>query len=183
MSKLIQLIIVSVIGLYFVSCTETSKPNIEPIQNMMDSPAHKGQDVDKNGKSTMRMPPENTLALGKKRYPYGPADAAKAGRELKNPFAGQMTTEILDRGKNRYDIYCGLCHGMTGKGDGQIAEKMPLRPPSLVTAKAKAFKDGRYYHIIMRGQGVMGSYANQLLKEEDRWKVVNYIRSLQRSSN
>ena len=178
-----RLVLFSSLVALLASCTESSRPNIELIKDMMVSPAYKAQDVDEEGKSSMRTPPENTVAIGHKRYPYGPGDVEKAARELKNPMAGKVSVEILDRGKERYDIYCGICHGMTGKGDGTVAAKMPLRPPSLVTSKARGFSDGKYYHIIVQGQGVMGSYANQLIKEDDRWAVINYIRSLQKLAN
>ena len=149
----------------------------------MVSPAYKAQDQLGNGESSMRMPPENTQPIGKKRYPYGPGDIDKASRELKNPIANQLTSSILERGQNRYKIYCGVCHGLGGQGDGTVAGKMPVRPPSLVSSQVKSYTDGYLYHVIVHGKGVMGSYANQVIKEDDRWAIVNYIRSLQKLTN
>lgn len=184
MKLFIQRVMFAAGCLAFLSgCGESDKPNVELIQDMMVSPAHKAQDSDEAGVSTMRRPPAGTLPIGHKRYSYGPGEVEKAERELKNPLSGQFTAEILDRGKNRYDIYCGVCHGLQGGGDGTVSEKMPVRPPSLVSAALKSYKDGRYYHVIMHGKGVMGSYANQIQKENDRWAVVNYIRNLQKLAN
>ncbi|MFK8136964.1 MAG: cytochrome c [Bdellovibrionales bacterium] len=161
-----------------VGCQDKTKPNVELVQNMMVSPAIKAQDHDPdaiNGK-TMRLPPEGTVA---RNYPrYRPANQAEAAK-LKNPLAGRV--EFLERGKDRYVIYCGVCHGNTGLGDGTVAPKMMLKPPSLVSEKMKAWKDGEIYHLITKGRGLMGAYGSQILPE-DRWKIVNYIRELQKTS-
>jgi hypothetical protein len=54
--------------------------------------------------------------------------------------------------------------------------------PPLTSDKVKAFKDGRIFHIITDGQGLMGSYASQIRNESDRWAIVNYVRTLQRQA-
>lgn len=164
------------------ACGGGDKPNIELIRDMMVSPAYKAQD-ERAGKSSMLVPPEGTLAIGKERYPYGKYDLAKAATGLKNPLARTQTAEVLARGKNRFEIYCGICHGQQGKGDGPIAEKMPVRPPSLLTDALKGQPDGYFYHVMYYGKGVMGSYSNQIHTADDRWAVVNYIRSLQKLAN
>jgi hypothetical protein len=69
-----------------------------------------------------------------------------------------------------------------GAGDGPVAEKMLLRPPSLLSDKVKAFSDGRIFHIVTDGQGVMGSYLTQIQDEKARWSLVNYVRTLQKRS-
>lgn len=183
LSKMKLLLCLVIAGLALSGCGDKEKPNVELIDDMMDSPAYKAQDTKVGGGSSMLMPPANTLPVGMKRYPYAPGDADGAEKGLKNPIEGQFTPEVLARGANRYEIYCGVCHGALGKGDGTVAEKMPVRPPSLVQDKVKAYRDGRFFHIITHGKGVMGSYANQIKKEEDRWAVVNYIRNLQKMAN
>ena len=179
-----KLTYLTVLVLALSACDNSDKPNVELIQDMMVSPAYKAQDAKSSeGGTTMLLPPENTLPIGHKRYPFAPGEMDKAGRRLANPIAGKMTVEILDRGKDRYEIYCGVCHGMKGAGDSPVAEKMPVRPPSLVNATVKGYRDGKLYHIIMHGKGVMGSYANQLHNDKDRWAVVNYLRNLQKLAN
>jgi mono/diheme cytochrome c family protein len=164
--------------------TKLSKePNIEIIQDMMDSPAMKAQDYvtgDIN-QAAARIPPANTVPVGHKVYPYH-LDPAAAERGLKNPLSGQMSPEVLQMGQKRYETYCAVCHGYEGKGDGPVAPKMALKPPPVVSEKVTAFSDARIYHIIVDGQGVMSSYAYQLVDERDRWAIVNYVRSLQRLS-
>lgn len=158
-----------------------NKTNIELVTAMMDQQAVKFQDWDPNAKGNlaMRVPPANTVPRGFKPYAFV-GQPEQAGLALKNPMSSDFSKETLEMGKAKYDIYCGLCHGGAGAGDGQIAGKMILKPPPLVTDKVKAFSDGRIFHIITDGQGVMGSYINQVQDEKARWAIVNYIRTLQK---
>ncbi|HAG92260.1 MAG TPA: cytochrome c [Bdellovibrionales bacterium] len=159
-----------------------NQTNIELVTNMMDQQSVKSQDwVPEDGdKLQMRQPPEGTVPRGFYVYPY-PNDP-EASANLKNPHAGDFSPELLAQGQKMYDIYCAVCHGHGAKGDGTVAEKMPLRPPSLLTDKVRNFSDGRIFHIVTRGQGVMGSYSSQIVHPDDRWAVVNYIRSLQKGN-
>ncbi len=157
------------------------EPNVELIQDMMEQPALKPQDFhpDERTKPAVRLPPEGTVPIGAKPYPYHlNPEAAEAN--LKNPFAGNMSPELLKIGRQKYDTYCAVCHGYEGRGDGPVAPKMALKPPTLLSDKVINFKDARIFHIITDGQGVMASYAYQIVDENDRWAIVNYIRSLQK---
>lgn len=101
-------------------------------------------------------------------------------KELKNPFPA--TKEGLDRAKPLYETYCGVCHGAKGDGQGPLVTvpdaKYPAAPKSFVIDEMINAGDGRYYFAIMYGKNVMGGYADKLSYEE-RWQVINYIRSLQ----
>lgn len=160
-----------------------NQPNIELVTNMMDQESIKSQDWNPadGDQLQMRQPPEGTVPQNFEVYPY-PNDAEAAGRNLKNPLAGDFSPEILEVGQKQYEIYCGLCHGATGAGDGQIAPAMAVKPPSLLTDKIRNYPDGRIYHIITRGQGVMGNYATQITDPKKRWAVVNYVRSIQKGN-
>ncbi len=160
-----------------------NRTNIELIQDMMESPAVKAQDFDPNSPDglAMRVPPEGTVPRGFVPYPFK-GQPLEAERNLRNPLVGDFSPELIDLGQRNYQIFCGICHGVNGRGDGPVAEKMALRPPSLVTDRVKAMNDGRLYHIIVDGQGVMGSYAAQIRDEQARWAIVNYMRNLQRQS-
>lgn len=158
-----------------------NQTNIELVQQMMDQKSVKFQDWDPDtkGNIAMRVPPENTIPRGFKPYPYK-GDPEAAGKNLKNPLAGDFTQPILELGKKKFDIYCSVCHGLKGLGDGPVASKMILHPPPLVSDKVKNFPDGRIFHILTDGQGVMGSYLSQIQDEKARWAIVNYVRTLQR---
>lgn len=161
-------------------CSRTDVPNVELIQGMMEDPGYKTQEYDPDSPtlSSSRLPPVGTVPRNFQPYPYK-GNPAAAAEKLHNPRPNDFSPALIGRGQKLYSIYCGLCHGDLGKGNGPIAPKMPWPPPSLVVERAKALTDGHLYHIITEGQGVMGGYANQI-GAEDRWAVVNYVRSLQK---
>jgi len=159
------------------------EPNVDLIQDMMESPAIKAQDFDTfdRTKAGSRVPPEHTVPVGYEPYPYH-LDAAAAEKNLKNPLAGDMSPQVIELGRTKFEIYCAVCHGYEGKGDGPVSVKMALKPPPLVGSASKVvgFNDARIYHIITDGQGVMASYAYQMPNAKDRWAIVNYVRTLQK---
>ncbi len=157
-----------------------NQTNIELAQQMMDQSSVKFQDWDPqtSGNLAMRVPPENTIPIGYKPYSFK-GKPEEAGKQLKNPLSNDFSQGVLELGKKKFDIYCSVCHGFKGLGDGTVAPKMILHPPPLVSDKVKNFPDGRIFHIITDGQGVMGSYLTQIQDEKSRWAVVNYVRTLQ----
>ncbi len=101
---------------------------------------------------------------------------------IANPYP--ITAAGLASGKELYDIYCGICHGAKGDGNGYLVADenpnvvYPAQPAILTNDEFTAASNGRYYHAIMYGKNVMGGYADKLSYEE-RWQVIHYIRSLQ----
>ena len=99
---------------------------------------------------------------------------------LYNPFP--ITDRGLDTGKKLYTIYCGICHGDNGDGNGYLARedggKFPVVPTNLLLSEFVTASNGRIYHAIMYGRNMMGSYRDKL-SYEDRWQVIHYVRSLQ----
>jgi mono/diheme cytochrome c family protein len=157
-----------------------NQTNIELIQNMMDQPAIKSQgwNPEQGDQVQMRMPPEGTVSRGHPPYAFQ-NDPAGAEKQI-NPLAGNMSPETLTLGHKTFDIYCAVCHGNEGRGDGRVAVKMAVKPRNLIADDAKAYTDGRIYHAVTAGKGVMGSYASQITDANRRWAVVNYVRTLQR---
>jgi mono/diheme cytochrome c family protein len=158
-----------------------NQTNIEIVDNMMDQESIKSQDWDPHDgeKVQMRMPPEGTVSRGN--APYEFASDSAGGEKQRNPLNGDMSAETLTLGQKTYDVYCKVCHGSEGKGDGAVAEKMAVKPRNLLGADALAYSDGRIYHAITMGKGVMGSYQSQITDAKRRWAVVNYVRSLQKN--
>jgi cytochrome c553 len=99
---------------------------------------------------------------------------------LNNPFP--ITAAGLDKAKPLYNIYCGICHGEKGDGQGWLVampdSKYPAQPKNLIADDMIAAGNGRYYFAMMYGKNVMGGYADKLSFEE-RWQVLHYVRSLQ----
>jgi len=159
-----------------LGCEPGSKPGSEYMPDMARSPAYKAfapNSATRDGR-TLQAPVAKTIARGHLPFHYarGQDEAARAGRELANPYA--PTPEILDKGKGLYRIYCMVCHGAEGKGDGPIAGKIPT-PPSYRSDRVMAFPPGRIFHIVTMGGERMPSYAAQLTPDE-RWLVVTYVK-------
>lgn len=99
---------------------------------------------------------------------------------ISNPYP--ITDAGLARGKELYDIFCGICHGSKGDGAGYLVRedggKYPVQPANLLLPEFVAASNGQYYHTIMHGKGKMGAYKDKIGYEE-RWQVLHYIRSLQ----
>lgn len=101
---------------------------------------------------------------------------------LDNPFP--ITADGLERGKELYEIFCGICHGTKGDGNGYLVSEensnavYPAQPAILLNDEFSAASNGRYYHAIMYGKNVMGGYADKMSYEE-RWQVIHWIRALQ----
>lgn len=97
-----------------------------------------------------------------------------------NPFP--ISTAGLNKGKELYNIYCGICHGEKADGGGYLVRddggKYPAAPANFLLDTFVNSNNGRFYHGIMYGKNVMGGYADKLSYEE-RWQVIHYIRSLQ----
>lgn len=85
---------------------------------------------------------------------------------------------LIARGKERFDIYCSMCHGLSGRGDGIVVERGFPPPPSYGEKRLLAADPAHFYDVITHGWGVMYSYANRVTPH-DRWAIVAYIRALQ----
>jgi mono/diheme cytochrome c family protein len=132
---------------------------------------------------TMRLPVPGTVPRDFVPFDYtiDPESRIRAGIELVNPFTA--SSENLARGKKVYSTFCLGCHGVSGGGDGQLYKSglYPLQPRVLNDEKANKLLDGEIFHTITLGLGSMGAHGAQI-RPEDRWKLVLYIRSLQKDA-
>ena len=93
-----------------------------------------------------------------------------------------LTAEILDRGEQRYNIYCTPCHGLAGNGDGMIVQRGFRQPPSYHTDRLRTAPLGYYYDVMTNGFGAMPDYRAQVAPR-DRWAIAAYVRALQLSQH
>lgn len=100
--------------------------------------------------------------------------------QLTGVFPFPITQTVMERGRERYDIFCAPCHSRTGWGDGLVVRRGYRRPPSFHDDRLRAMAVGHFYSVITNGFGAMPDYAQQV-SPEDRWAIVAYIRALQRS--
>jgi hypothetical protein len=89
-----------------------------------------------------------------------------------------LTREMLDRGHQRYDIYCSPCHDRAGTGGGMIVQRGYKAPPSLHDDRLRGMPLGYFFDVMTSGFGVMPGYAPQV-SPDDRWAITAYIRALQ----
>ena len=97
-------------------------------------------------------------------------------------FPFELTLADLERGRERYEIYCGICHGRTGHGNGMIVQRGFKQPRSYHDAALRDMPVGYYFNVASNGFGDMNGYRDQI-NAEDRWRIVAYIRALQRSQD
>ena len=113
------------------------------------------------------------------------SDTLATGRE-----DGQLVTELtvpldnalLRRGQERFNIYCSVCHGRTGDGDGMIVQRGYRQPPTFHSDRLRGVPIGHLFDVATNGFGAMPSYALQV-PVRDRWAIAAYIRALQFSQH
>ena len=131
---------------------------------------------------TMRVPVPGTVPRDFTPFEYtnDPESRIKAGEELVNPVL--VTPEALLRGKAVYFTFCIGCHGTSGEGDGRLFTRglYPLKPLTLAGSSAVKLKDGEIFHTITLGIRSMGAHGSQI-RPEDRWKLILYMRTLQKA--
>jgi len=95
-------------------------------------------------------------------------------------FPFPVTNEVVDRGRERYNIFCSACHGLTGNGDGMVVRRGFRRAASFNDDRLRQAPVGHFFDAITHGWGAMPSYASQI-PVQDRWAIITYIRALQLS--
>lgn len=178
MKSLIKIVVIAVIFVA-VSCKKDTAPNYQYMPNMYESVGYETyaeSNAFANGVEA-QIPAQGSIPRG-----FVPFDIENSteGYEL----AKAMLTNPLDstkvdlvRGKELYDIYCGICHGNKGNGKGKLVEREKILGIPSYDDAGRAINAGSIYHTMYYGKNAMGSYANQL-NEEERWQVVSYVLKL-----
>ena len=150
-------------------------------QDMQDEPKffpQRGTSFYADGRS-VRPQVENTVArnqLHEDSYFYTGLIDGKEGNGL--PFP--VTMEVLERGQERYNVYCTPCHSRVGNGEGMIVQRGYLKAGNFHTARLESAPLGHFFYVISNGYGAMPDYSAQVAPA-DRWAIVAYIRALQLS--
>jgi len=162
-----------------VSCKKDTRPNYQFMPNMYEPVGYEtyGEYDVFPGEQSAMLPAEGTIARGYSLFEYGSSNEEflRAKAELMSPL--DSTQVDLNRGKELYDIYCGICHGNKGDGQGNLVKREKILGIPSYADVGRAINEGSTYHTIYYGKNAMGSYANQL-NEEERWQVVAYVLKL-----
>lgn len=178
MKSLIKILVI-VLVVSLSSCKSDDAPNYQFFPNMYESVGYEtygSYEVFPNQQAAL-IPVEGTIARGYKPFDI---DGTTEGYNLakttvKTPL--DSTQVDLNKGKELYDIYCGICHGNKGDGQGQLVKREKILGIPRYDDAGRAITEGSIYHTIYYGKNAMGSYANQL-NENERWQVVAYVLKL-----
>ena len=179
MKHLIKISILAIVVIAFSSCNNKSRPNYQFMPDMYESVAYdtyQESDAFASGFQA-QLPVDGTIPRGYTPFEYTNDitgyDLAKA--ELKSPLDSTQIDE--PRGKELYTIYCGICHGSKGAGNGNLVKREKILGVPSYADVGRAINAGSIYHVMFYGKNSMGSYAN-FLSEEERWQVIAYVEKL-----
>lgn len=186
LNRLSKLAIVAAV-FSITSCKEENGLAPEYMPDMYRSPAvepyvdygelrGKYSDPAYTDKMTARHAVEGTIPRGFTPYGYDNTmeGYALAGETLKNPLP--YDDKVGADGKELYGMFCVHCHGNTGQGDGSLVQNDKFPPLPVKFAAGLDISEGKMFHSITYGKGLMGAHASQL-NQEERWKLVHYIRT------
>lgn len=124
---------------------------------------------------------EGTVARGD-RAPDPHWSEGRVDGELATTFPMEVDAAVLQRGRERYDIFCSACHDRTGYGQGMVVKRGMKQPPSFHIQRLQEAPPGYFFDVITNGFGAMYDYADRI-DPADRWAIVAYLRALQLSQN
>ena len=179
MKSLIKISVLIVVIVSFVSCKKDSVPNYQYMPNMYEPVGYEAYSESKafaNGVEA-QVSPEGTIARGHSLFEFeNTTEGYTLAKEtLKSPL--DSTQVDLEKAKGLFDIYCAICHGVKGDGQGNLVKREKILGVPRYDDAARAITEGSIYHTIYYGKNAMGSYKNQL-NQEERWQVVAYVLDL-----
>jgi mono/diheme cytochrome c family protein len=162
-----SLVAVGVLGM--MSGCDINNPKTTKLQfmpDMADNPTVKAQEG-------FLPPPPHSIPVDGILYPDS---VEKAEAELVNPYPPNEMT--FAKGKELYDTFCTVCHGVDGKGDGTLGDAYPVKPPDITRADLATRKDGFFFMKISQGGPIMPAYGHAISASE-RWLIIHHLRQLQ----
>jgi mono/diheme cytochrome c family protein len=124
---------------------------------------------------------EDTVARGQLHVDEARYTGKQNGKDI-DFFPIQITRGDVERGQQRFNIYCSPCHGLAGNGHGMIVNRGLRQPPSYYDPRLMNAPVGHFFDVVTNGYGAMYSYASRVAPD-DRWRIAAYIRALQMSQN
>jgi len=170
--------------------TTSTKPRIHVVPDMDNQPKFKPQSRNPMfaDRRAMRPPVAGAVAYGETLGEPALTNG-KIGENWVENIPVEVDRGLLQRGHERYDVYCSPCHGLAGFGDGMVAKRADelqegtwTPPASFHTALLRERSVGQLFNTISNGVRNMPAYGPQI-PIQDRWAIVAYVRALQRSQN
>ncbi len=155
-------------------------PTVKPMVEMENQPRLDAEAPDtffSSGRG-MQLPPDGTVPRGF--MPILATTPEQGGNDLVDPLP--VTAQALERGRNMFDIHCAVCHDKLGTGKTWLDSTYVVQPANLQSSTLRDASDGFLYWVVSNGFGTMPGYAADI-SQYDRWAIVRYIRSLQRSQH
>ena len=184
MKKSLNITIALVAAFSLVSCFNNNKPNYQFMPNMYEPVGYEtyGEyDVFENEQEA-KLPAEGSIPRGWQPYEYDDTteglNLAKA--ESKNPL--EITEDNISEGEALYTIYCAVCHGDKGDGQGILAQREKFLGIPSYADPGRDITMGGVYHVEMYGLNAMGSYASQT-NEKERWQIAMHVMNLKAALN
>ncbi|WP_432412631.1 c-type cytochrome [Rasiella sp. SM2506] len=179
MKKIIKIAFVTAVCLMVFSCANENSPNYQYMPNMYSPVGYEtyGEYEIFEGQQEAMLPAEGSIPRGWSPYDYENTteglELAKV--ELKNPL--EVTDKNLAAGAQLYTIYCAVCHGDSGDGQGILAQREKFLGIPSYAAEGRVITEGGVYHVQMYGLNSMGSYASQT-NELERWQITQHVMNL-----
>lgn len=180
MKSLFKIIVVLMVFASSLSCKKDTRPNYQFMPNMYEPVGYEtyGESDAFPGGVEAQLPVEGSIPRGDF-MPFEIENTNDGYLLAKATLKSSLDSTQIDseRGKELYTIYCGICHGNKGKGQGNLVKREKILGVPSYDDAGRAITEGSIYHTIYYGKNAMGSYANQL-NEEERWQVVDYVLKL-----
>ena len=183
MKQFLKIVFVVVLLVAVASCADKNSPNYQYMPNMYESVGYETYAGVENklfpqGTEAM-LPPENTISRNWLPFEF---DNSIEGKELARAMASPLdsldTEANLAKGAELYGIYCAICHGNKGDGQGWLAKQEKILGVPNYGDAGRNITVGSAYHTMYYGLNSMGSYAAQLSSEEELWQVAEYVMKL-----
>ena len=160
------------------SCwSDKSKPNYQYMPDMYKSVGYETYSENPyfSNSMTTQLPVEGSIARGQVPYDFDNTNEGYEAAKLNSANPLESNEHNMSQGKKMYGIYCTICHGDSGAGDGFLVKREKFL--GVPNYKDRDITEGSIYHVIMYGRNMMGSHASQMTAEE-RWQTTMYVNKL-----
>ena len=165
------------LGILLKSCADSSRPNYQYFPNMYESIGYDTYSESDafNNNIEAQIPVEGTIARGWEPYDYPDSNEGYEDAKLNLISPLEVNDTNLKNGKELYGIYCAVCHGNKGNGQGILMKREKLL--GIPSYADREITPGSIYHVLMYGKNAMGSHAGQVNSEE-RWQIAQHVMEL-----